>query len=106
MRILPLLLSSSLLAALGQLAFKLALTPGNPMLPMFVLGVAGYGIGTVLWFMVLSRDTHLSWAYGMGGSGYIFTVILAALVLNENVPLVRWIGVATIFIGVVVVGSS
>ena len=72
---------------------------------MMVLGLAAYGLSTVIYFYVLSR-VHLSWAYSVSGISYIVAVILSRLVLLENVTYLRWAGVILIFIGVVLVSYT
>jgi drug/metabolite transporter (DMT)-like permease len=98
------LVFSTLLGAAGQFFFKYAF--GKPTFAVFLgTGIAAYLLSTVIYFYVLSR-VHLSFAYSMGGLSYIFAVILAALFLKETVPLLRWVGVITIAIGVVLIGLS
>lgn len=105
MRILAFLLFTSFLAALGQTVFKLAfLNPGILVL-LIAAGLVAYIISTVYYLFALSR-VHLSWAYGIGGLSYVFAVMMAYLFLGEMIPPLRWLGVAIIFIGVVLVGTS
>ena len=88
------LLVSTFLGALGQLFFK--------------MGVENYGVvllATVIYFYVLSR-VQLSWAYGFTGLSYIFASIMAFYLLAENIPLLRWIGIAAIAAGTFLVGMS
>lgn len=101
------LLVSTFLGALGQLFFKMGVSSGVGItIASFVaLGFLVYAISTVLYFYILSR-TNLSWAYSFGGLSYIFTSILAFLVLNETIPLLRWAGVVIIAIGVALIGLS
>ncbi len=96
---------STLLGAIGQLMFKYAFVDKPMLVPYFGIAVIAYLTSTVFYFYVLSR-VHLSWAYSIGGLSYIFTVLLAAFVLMEHVPLLRWIGVIVITIGVIVIGFS
>ncbi|MEM3827402.1 MAG: EamA family transporter [Candidatus Micrarchaeaceae archaeon] len=99
-----LILLSTLLGAAGQLFFKYSFQSSEFILILF-LGLVAYFTSTLIYFYVLSR-THLSWAYSLGGLAYIFAVIFADLVLNENIPLLRWIGVGVIFVGVVLIGTT
>ncbi len=104
-RNLGLLLVSTLLGAFGQFFFKYAFNvPSSLWLWLFV-GLVAYAASTLIYITVLSRS-HLSWAYGIGGLAYIFATILAATVLMEDIPLIRWIGVGVIFVGVVLIGLS
>jgi drug/metabolite transporter (DMT)-like permease len=96
---------STLLAALGQLFFKYAFNTPGQFIPWFIVSILAYGFSTVIYLIVLSR-VHLSWAYGIGGLSYIFATILAATVLLEPIPLLRWVGVLAIFIGVVIIGMT
>ena len=103
-----LLLVSTFTAAVGQLLFKLGLN--NTTSPaLFVsgilIGLGAYAASTVFYFVVLSR-VHLSWAYGIGGLSYIFATLFAAFILLENIPPLRWVGVAVIFVGVILIGLS
>ncbi len=100
--ILVLLLSTGL-AAIGQYFFKDSLNLLS--VPLFAIGFLSYVASTVAYFYVLSR-AHLSWVYGLGGLSYIFTVLLAFFALGENVPPLRWVGVAIITFGVLLVGAS
>jgi uncharacterized membrane protein len=98
------LILSTFLGALGQLLFKYSF-----QVPAFILflslGLISYFASTIVYFYVLSR-VHLSWAYSLGGLSYIFAVILAATILAESVPPLRWIGVSIIFIGVLLIGLT
>ena len=99
------LVFSTLLGAMGQFFFKYAFMSNALFAELLGMGIAAYLVSTVIYFYVLSR-VHLSFAYSMGGLSYIFAVILAALFLKEPVPLLRWVGVITIAIGVVFIGLS
>lgn len=103
-----LLLVSTFTAAVGQLLFKFGLNSSSSLLLFasgIFFGLAAYALSTVFYFVVLSR-VHLSWAYGVGGLSYIFATIFAAYVLLEDIPLIRWIGVGVIFVGVLLIGLS
>ncbi|MCL5680011.1 MAG: hypothetical protein M1465_01550 [Candidatus Marsarchaeota archaeon] len=97
------LLGSTFLGAVGQLLFKYALSAH--MLYIISFGIIAYFVSTLIYFYVLTR-ANLSWAYSVGGLSYIFAVILAASLLAESVPPLRWLGVIIITVGVVFVGSS
>jgi uncharacterized membrane protein len=98
------LVVSTILGATGQFLFKYAFI--DKMLILTIVGgLALYGTSTIIYFYVLSR-TNLSWAYGLGGIGYIVAVIYAATLLKEDVSPLRWIGVIVIVIGVVLISLS
>jgi uncharacterized membrane protein len=96
---------STMLAAIAQLSFKYAFDTTGSLIIFLIIGLIGYGLSTLIYFMVLSRS-HLSWAYGVGGLSYIFATILAVTILSESVTPLRWIGVIVIFIGVILIGMS
>ena len=97
-----LLVVSTLLGAVAQLVFKISLNSGEMLL--LVLGVGIYLVSSLIYLYVISR-VHLSWAYGVGGLSYIFAVLLAALFIEE-VPVIRWVGVGIIAIGVFLISAS
>lgn len=99
-----LLIFSTCLAAVGQLLFKYGVN-GKLSLLFLLPGLAAYVMSTAIYFVVLSR-THLSWAYGLNGISYVITVFLALTFLHENIPIIRWVGVAVIAIGAALVGFS
>ncbi|MCL5112326.1 MAG: EamA family transporter [Candidatus Marsarchaeota archaeon] len=100
-----LLVASTFLGAVGQLFFKdTFVAAGFSIIPLLI-GLVAYIVSSGIYFYVLSR-THLSWSYSLGGLSYIFTVLFAATLLHESVPLLRWIGVFVITFGVLLIGSS
>jgi uncharacterized membrane protein len=92
------------LGAAGQLLFKLGVLHGISFIYL-IPGLLAYVLATVIYFVVLSRS-HLSWAYGLNGISYVVAVFLALAFLNENIPMLRWAGVAVIAIGAALIGLS
>lgn len=70
--------------------------------PLTWLGLLSYGLSAVVWLVVLSR-LELSVAYPLGASGYVI-VAVASVAMGEHVPAARWIGVAAIVGGILLVG--
>lgn len=101
------LLVSTFIGSVGQLLFKLGVdSTGIYGIALYIiLGVAAYGLATVIYLYILGRS-HLSWAYGFLGFSYIFTTVLAFFILNESVPAIRWAGVIVIAIGTALIGLS
>ena len=95
---------STLLSSFGQYFFKFSFISPIFLLFLFV-GIVLYAASTIFYLVVLSR-AHLSWTYGIGGLSYVFATVFAATLLMENIPLLRWIGVLVIFVGVVLIGST
>jgi undecaprenyl phosphate-alpha-L-ara4N flippase subunit ArnE len=62
-------------------------------------------LSAVFWLVVLSRF-DLSVAYPLVSFGYIIVVFVSMLVFKEPVTWVRWMGVAAIVFGVILVSRS
>jgi drug/metabolite transporter (DMT)-like permease len=73
--------------------------------PRLWAGLALFGISAVFWLVVLSK-VPLSFAYPFVGLSYIVIVLVARVVLHEHVPLLRWVGVAVVALGIAIVGLS
>ena len=73
--------------------------------PFIWLGFIGWVGGTVFWLGVISR-APLSLAYPILAMSYFVVVMEAWLFLGEQVTWQHWLGVAIIFVGVVIVGLS
>lgn len=112
-----LLIIFSLASSLGgQLSLKMGATPagGAGLLatltvasrsPLVWLGLALYGLGALTWIVVLSR-VDLSLVYPLGAINYALIVVLSRIFLGEAVPPLRWVAVATICVGIVLLARS
>jgi drug/metabolite transporter (DMT)-like permease len=118
----PLILAAVVFGVGGQLTLKIGMTQvgriGTDVLmqplqllvrvlttPMVVGGLALYVVGAAVWLAVLSR-VPLSLAYPVLALSYVFTPLLAWMILGENLTSLRWLGVGTIFLGVLLVARS
>lgn len=70
--------------------------------PVIIAAIALYVVGMFLWLVVLSRES-LSFAYPLLGLSYVLIVFASKLFLDEPVTLMRFIGAATISLGVVII---
>jgi len=86
-------------AAPGAIVLRLA---GNPV---FLAAVALYALGFAVWLVVLSRH-ELSYAYPILALSYCLVPALSQYFFGEHISAMRWLGIAIIFLGVVVVGLS
>ena len=68
-------------------------------------GLFMYFIALILWLGAMSR-ADVSFIYPLLSTGYIITTIFAIIFLNENVSLIRWVGVGFIFAGSFFIGKS
>ncbi|MBU0708926.1 EamA family transporter [Patescibacteria group bacterium] len=73
--------------------------------PWVIAGLFGYGVGTLLWLLILSK-ADVSYAYPMLSLGYIFLLIFASIFLGEQITLVRVAGVLLIVVGVILITRS
>lgn len=67
--------------------------------------IAGFALlfsGSLFWLAVISR-TNLSIAYPLLAIGYVLVALFAFFVLKEPMSLTRWVGIAAIMGGVVLV---
>jgi drug/metabolite transporter (DMT)-like permease len=68
-------------------------------------GLALFGISAVVWLVVLSRAS-LSFAYPFASITYVLILLFDHFVLDEQVPPLRWAGVAAIAIGIFLVSRT
>jgi len=69
------------------------------------LGGICYVVSNVLWIVVLSR-MELSYAYPIVSLNYFLVAFLSYLLFNEKVSERRWLSIAIIILGVIIVGLS
>lgn len=117
------ILAGVLLNAVAQLLLKagadsagpISLAAGSPALwriaiglvqhPAILAGLACYAVSVLLWIVALSR-VEVSVAYPMLSIGYVVNALLAGWLFGEDVGVQRWLGIAVIAIGVVLVSRS
>jgi len=107
-------------AAIGQMILKVGMTQvgelkfsdglvnifSRTFTNLYVLGgLAFFGANALLWLVVLSRE-KLSFAYPMVAFAYIVTILLSKFVLHEDIPLLRWSGLAVIIVGILMIAKS
>jgi len=73
--------------------------------PYVILGLVCYGLGFLVWLVVLTK-AEVSYAYPLISLGYVFTAILARLLIGETVNLTRVAGILVICAGVFLVARS
>lgn len=100
------------LAAIGQLILKTGMNQVGKFdlvrsftNPLVLLGLMFYAASLILWMMVLTKE-NLSFVYPLVAFSYVVTVTLSRFVLNEPVPGLRWLGLAVIVIGILLVAKS
>jgi drug/metabolite transporter (DMT)-like permease len=112
-----LVLSSVACGAVGQLILKAAMNDLGPLQlsletllqmatsPLLLLGVAIFGVSTLLWLLALMK-ADLSFAYPFLSLTYIAVLVGGAVLFQEKVSLPRVLGFAVIVAGVWIVARS
>jgi drug/metabolite transporter (DMT)-like permease len=70
-----------------------------------VIGVLMYFIPVLIWIFLLKR-VELSFLQPLFSMVYVVVPILASVFLNEDVTAARWLGIAVIIIGVIIVARN
>lgn len=97
-----LMLVSSICVCVGQLLWKLSAEQG---IVVMLAGFCFYGIGALV-MIIAYRFGNLSVLQPMLSLNYVLSIILAAVVLREEVTLLKCIGVLIIITGVVMIAGG
>ncbi len=73
--------------------------------PAIWAGLIVFGLSAVVWIVVLSR-TSLSFAYPFASLTYVLILMADRFVLDQEVPALRYAGVAFIVVGIVLVAQT
>lgn len=96
------MLVSSICACVGQLLWKLSAQQG---IWVALAGFVFYGIGAVI-MLAAYRFGSLSVLQPMLSVNYVLSIILGAVILREEVTLLKVIGVLVIMTGVILIGGG
>jgi drug/metabolite transporter (DMT)-like permease len=109
------LILSSVLAAAGQVSWRLGLRNGgglnsidmSTLFRVFTnwqvdLGLILYGLSTLFWLSALSKK-DLSYVYPFVAGTYLFVLILSYLLLNEHFGVDRVFGAAVVLTGLIII---
>lgn len=96
------MLISSICVCIGQLFWKLANDKGIIWL---FLGFCFYGIGALV-MIVAYKYGKLSVLQPMMSLNYVISIILAAVILKENVTLLKCVGILIIVSGVIAIAGG
>lgn len=110
---LGLILFSTTLSALAQIAFKFGLgtaagsSPRMSLLgaflaPSVIVGLALYAISMLFWLNALSR-VELSQAYPFVGLGFVLTTLAGWVLFGDSLSTQRLVGIALVVGGIVLV---
>ena len=73
--------------------------------PLVIGGVLLYGAGVIFWLYVLSK-LDLSYAYPFLALTYVLMAFCSAIFFHEHISLTRWLGIATICVGIFLITRS
>ena len=73
--------------------------------PAVWAGLLLFGLSAVVWLAVLSR-TSLSFAYPFASLTYVLILLADRFVLDQEVPALRYAGVAFIVVGIVLLAQT
>lgn len=73
--------------------------------PLIMAGIVMYAIPAAIWIWLL-RTMPLTVLQPALSLTYVLSALLAVFVLNEHVPLMRWVGIFVIIFGVVLVARN
>ncbi len=121
--LIAMILLSVALAAVAQLALKQGMNQVNAEItpatfslsgaslkalvsePFVWGGLALFGLSALVWLVVLSRAS-LSFAYPFAALTYVMILLFDTFVLDEQVPALRWGGVALIAVGIFLISRT
>lgn len=121
--IIAMILLSVGLAAVAQLTLKHGMSQVNADLRPARFGLDGaslraagstlaiwaglllFGLSALVWLVVLSR-VSLSFAYPFAALTYVLILVFDRFVLDQQVPPLRWAGVALIMAGIVLISRT
>jgi len=122
MKVILLALAAPVIGTLGQILLKygmgqvgaitrsdfdrpISLVASIFMNRWILMAISLYVLGLIIWLIVLSK-LDLSYAYGVLALTYVLIPLASLLIFNENIPVMRWIGIGGICISIVVIGMA
>lgn len=97
-----LMLVSSICVCIGQLLWKLSDRYG---IGVMLIGFCFYGVGALV-MIIAYRFGKLSVLQPMLSLNYVLSIILAALILKEEITMIKCIGVLVIIAGVLLIAGG
>jgi drug/metabolite transporter (DMT)-like permease len=73
--------------------------------PLFLFGSLFSALSIFFWIYSLTK-MDLSYAFPFLSLSFVLVTLISWIILGENVPLLRWIGVSVICIGVFLISRS
>ena len=70
-----------------------------------MVGIAMYILSSLTWMLAISRS-DLSKAYPILASAYALVPVLSWIIFDDAIPMLRWAGIGTVCIGVILMSRS
>jgi multidrug transporter EmrE-like cation transporter len=117
---LALILIAVTMSAVAQIFFKLGLVSAAPVgsqpsaapgvitalfTPGVLLGLALYGVGTLVWLTALNR-VDVSQAYPFVGVGFVLTAILGHFLFGDQISVQRAAGILLVIMGIIIIART
>jgi len=96
------MLISAVCLCLGQLVWKLM--PGYNLIYLFC-GFAIFAVGA-LSMIFAYRYGELSVLQPMNSMSYVFSTVLAMLILHESITVINMVGILLVISGVIIIGAN
>jgi multidrug transporter EmrE-like cation transporter len=97
------------MASMGVLQFSAGAVPSILLRmatsPWVIGGLLVYGSGTFFWLLVLNR-VPLSYSYPFIALGIVVGFLAAWIIFRESIPPSRWLGMAVIVAGLLLVART
>ena len=97
-----LIIGSSICVCIGQLLWKLSYTHG---LTYMIIGFGLYGMGALL-MLYAYKFGKLSDLQPILSLNYVLTIVFARLILNEEISVIKFIGIMVIIFGVILIAKD
>jgi len=91
--------------SISSMVGAIPILQGAACSPFLWLGFLSVGLTFIIWSSVLSR-IDLSVAVPVASFSYILVPVISIIFLHEKVTLLRWAGILSIIIGVIIVSFS
>lgn len=102
------LLLSTVVTSIGNALLKLGsatVSVSEPLNIPILVGVVLYGLSAILFILAL-RGGELSVLYPLYGLNFVWINLIAMTFFDEPMPLLKWLGIGVIILGLVFIGRS
>tara|TARA_Y100000031_G_C8122985_1_gene339142 strand:- start:252 stop:623 length:372 start_codon:yes stop_codon:yes gene_type:complete len=99
----------TLFTAVGQLFYKLGSEKITDFLSFFnlfiLIGLFSYFLGSILYILALKKG-ELTVILPLLALNYVWVALLSIIFLGEIINLLRWLGIFSVIIGVIIIGRG